>query len=259
MGVDHGVLSAPDSVSIRVSRLYQGYRKQSVIRDLSIEFRPGITAILGPNGSGKTTLLRTLATDILPKAGALDYGSFRLDGRQSLRRVRRYVGFLPQDFRADPSFSIRDLVRYAAWLRESDPSDTSVTSALEAVGLTELAHRKIRSLSGGMKQRAAIAATIVGTPSILILDEPTVGLDPEQRVEFRRSLSTLGDRCVILSTHLIEDAAALADRVVVISDGSVAFDGTVDDIAALGGDAEQAGVSAAEAGYLSILNTQPAG
>lgn len=236
-----------DGFTLKAEGLCQGYGKRSVVDSLDIGFRAGITALLGPNGAGKTTLMRTLVTDLKPKGGRLVVAGSPAEGRKGIAEARRRIGFLPQGFAADPSFTVRDLVAYAAWLRRGGDVD----AAIGFVGLSEKADVKIGKLSGGMKQRAAIAATIVGDPEILIFDEPTVGLDPAQRIAFRDLLAGLRDRTVILSTHLVEDVAALADRVVVLAEGKVRFDGTPGELGA--GSESTESRSALENGYLRVL------
>lgn len=246
------VLTESVATHIRLDHVRQGYRNRTVLDDFSLKVGSGVTAILGPNGAGKTTLLRTMVTDLPPRAGSVTFGNITVSGRKETREARRRIGFLPQDFTADPAFTVIDLVRYAAWLRETE-RDEDVDEAITAVGLTDQATTKIRRLSGGMKQRAAIAAAIVGWPPVLVFDEPTVGLDPAQRVYFRKVLETLRDHCVILSTHLIEDVVTSADRVVVINNGLTVFDGSPGELAASAPDEERGSTSAAEWGYLSVI------
>ncbi|WP_250505027.1 ABC transporter ATP-binding protein [Bowdeniella massiliensis] len=243
-----------ESVILEASDLVQGYRNRIVLDQVNLRFTPGVTAILGRNGAGKTTLLKTLSTEMLPKQGELRINGTRIRGSSALREARRSIGYLPQGFVADPTFSVADLVRYAAWLREAPTDIGTIEAALEFVDLTELSSRKIRSLSGGMKQRAAIAATIVGSPKLLIFDEPTVGLDPEQRIYFRRLLDSLRDLTIILSTHLIEDVVTVGDRIVVLSDGRVCFQGSVNELAALSILTDDAStMEHAESGFLSVI------
>ena len=251
-------LVATELASVGLAGVTQGYGKHVVLDNLSVEFGTGVTALVGPNGAGKSTLLRTLVTDLAPRSGSVVYGETLIVGRRAVRDARRMIGFLPQGFTADPSFSVTDLVRYAAWLREADTSNTSVAAALAAVGLMDQARSKIKSLSGGMKQRVAIAATIVGAPPVLVFDEPTVGLDPEQRIYFREVLSQFSGHIVILSTHLIEDVVLAAGRVVILASGKVVFDGSPVELAGLaevvpGG--VGAGASAAERGYLAVVQS----
>ena len=197
-----------------------------ILANVSITLEPGITALLGPNGAGKTTLLEAIG------------GS------------SRDVGYMPQHWRPIPGFTVRDGVVYAGWLKglARDQSRLAVEQALNVVDLEKLADRKASRLSGGERQRAGLAESVVHRPDLLLLDEPTVGLDPEQRSAFRAALSRGLAPTVLLSTHLVDDVVALANRVVVLDEGRVAFDGSLNelaDVASTDGDIESA--------YISVL------
>lgn len=240
-------LKRGEKAALQLVNVSQGYGAKLVIDSVNLSFTSGITALLGPNGAGKTTLLRTIATDLKPKSGELVIAGYGAHTRQGKARARMHIGYLPQRFEADPSFTVRELVAYSAWLRKGGDED----AAIRFVGLEGKAGERIKNLSGGMKQRAAIAATIVGDPEILIFDEPTVGLDPAQRITFRDLLAGLRGRTVILSTHLVEDVAVLADRVVVLAEGKTRFDGPPSELAE--GNEASASRSALESGYLRVL------
>ncbi|MFF8604184.1 ATP-binding cassette domain-containing protein [Streptomyces sp. NPDC015232] len=243
----------------RLTSLTQGYGGRRVIEDLNLSIQPGVTGLLGPNGAGKTTLFRTLATITPPQSGGLELFGKPVTSERNVRRVRRRIGYLPQDFGYYPAFSITDFVRYCAWLREvpSKEAEAATKEALAAVGLADRARDRMKSLSGGMLRRAGIAAAIVGSPSLLLLDEPTVGLDPAQRLDFRgliRSLARAG-AAVVLSTHLVEDVGAACDSVLVLSDGQVVHRGTPRQLA------EEAtptapGDSPLERGYMTVLGNR---
>ncbi|MEU7701275.1 ATP-binding cassette domain-containing protein [Streptomyces sp. NPDC039028] len=240
----------------RLTALSQGYGGQRVIEDLSLSIQPGVTGLLGPNGAGKTTLFRTLATIAPPQSGALELFGEPVDSERRARRVRRRIGYLPQDFGYYPAFSITDFVRYCAWLREVPPRDvaSATDKALAAVRLSDRSRDRMKSLSGGMLRRAGIAAAIVGSPALLLLDEPTVGLDPAQRLDFRdliRSLARAGT-AVVLSTHLVEDVGAACDTVLVLNQGSVVHRGTPRQLADLAAPAAP-GDSPLERGYMTVL------
>ncbi|NWF26675.1 ATP-binding cassette domain-containing protein [Streptomyces sp. PKU-EA00015] len=240
----------------RLTALTQGYGGRRVIEDLNLSIQPGVTGLLGPNGAGKTTLFRTLATIAPPQSGRLELFGKPVTNERDVRQVRRRIGYLPQDFGYYPAFSITDFVRYCAWLREvpSKEAGPAAEAALAAVGLTDRARDRMKSLSGGMLRRAGIAAAIVGSPSLVLLDEPTVGLDPAQRLDFRdliRSLARSG-AAVVLSTHLVEDVGAACDTVLVLSEGQVVHNGTPQQLA------EQSapmapGDSPLERGYMTVL------
>lgn len=241
----------------RMTALTQGYGGRPVIEELDLSIQPGITGLLGPNGAGKTTLFRTLATITPPRSGGLELFGTPVTSERDVRRVRRRIGYLPQDFGYYPAFSVTDFVRYCAWLREvpAKRAESATKEALASVGLADRARDRMKSLSGGMLRRAGIAAAIVGSPSLLLLDEPTVGLDPAQRLDFRdliRSLARAG-AAVVLSTHLVEDVGAACDTVLVLGDGRVVHSGTPRQLAERS-TPEAPGDSPLERGYMAVLS-----
>ncbi len=240
----------------RASALTQGYGSTVVLSDLHIELGAGITGLLGPNGAGKSTLLRTLATVTPPRSGCIEIFGEVVATEVVARRVRRRIGYLPQDFGYYPAFSVYDFVRYVAWLRQVDTAviDSAVRTALERVGLANHAKSKMRSLSGGMLRRAGIASAIVGEPQLLLLDEPTVGLDPAQRLDFRQLLRSLTETAVVVSTHLVEDVAAVCDRVAVMRGGRVIFDSTPYALASTA-KPNSVGDTDLERGYMTVLES----
>ncbi|WP_043624016.1 ABC transporter ATP-binding protein [Nonomuraea candida] len=215
---------------IEITGLTKTYGGKRALDRLDLTLGTGVTGLLGPNGAGKTTLLRCLATTLAPDAGSVT--AFGLDPASPAQRtaLRRRLGYLPQDPGFYPHFTAFDLVDYVAILKEltdRGQRHAEVRRVLAEVELTGQARTKVRRLSGGMRQRLALAQALLGEPELLILDEPTVGLDPEQRMAFRALVSRLGEsRTVVLSTHQTEDVAALCERVVVLRAGRVAFDGT---------------------------------
>lgn len=228
----------------------------------------GVTALLGPNGAGKTTLLNSICGLRAPSSGTLTVLGERVSGhRGSLRRhLAREIGFLPQAMGFLPAYSVRDFVTYAAWLKEVPKREISgrVDGAIAAVGLAERAPDRLKTLSGGMLRRVGIATAIVHGPKLLILDEPSAGLDPQQRVELRSLLGTLGESTsIILSTHLIEDIRSVARQILVLEAGRIRFAGTPRELQAQGAqfvpqtsanaDVE-IGLSAIELGYLAVLS-----
>ena len=189
----------------------------------------GVTGLLGPNGAGKTTLLRCLATVLAP-----DGGTLRLLGRdpavgEQRREVRRRLGYLPQEPGFQRGFTVFEFIDYIAILKEMVNRRTrhdEVRRVIAEVSLESVSGKKIRKLSGGMRRRLGLAQALLGSPELLVLDEPTVGLDPEQRLRFREMIGRAGEaRTVILSTHQTEDVAALCSRVVVINGGRTLFTG----------------------------------
>ncbi|MCC5574914.1 ATP-binding cassette domain-containing protein [Microtetraspora sp. AC03309] len=197
--------------------------------------RPGVTGLLGPNGAGKTTLIRMLATVLAP-----DRGELRLLGRDPAKdrlEIRRRLGYLPQEPGYQRGFTVFEFVDYVAILKEMTDRRArhdEVRRVIEEVGLAPVSGRRIRTLSGGMRRRLGIAQALLGDPELLLLDEPTAGLDPEQRLRFRELILTIGaGRTVVLSTHQTEDVAALCTRVVVVKAGRCEFEGTPEDVRAL--------------------------
>ena len=206
------------------------YGRTTALAGASFSAGTGVTGLLGPNGAGKTTLLRILATVTSPGSGRV-----RLLGRdprdaQDRLEIRRRLGYLPQEPGFHRGFTVFEFVDYVAILKEmTDRRERhdEVRRVVDLVGLTDVADRKIRALSGGMRRRVGVAQALLGDPELVVLDEPTAGLDPEQRLRFRDLVSRIGEgRTVILSTHQTEDVAALCPHVVVLDAGRTVFDGT---------------------------------
>ncbi|WP_062355421.1 ABC transporter ATP-binding protein [Herbidospora yilanensis] len=222
--------------TLTVHDLTRRFGRRTALEGVSLAFGRGVTGLLGPNGAGKTTLIRVLATTLAPDAGRV--AAFGLDpaDREQRLAIRRRLGYLPQSPGAYPHFTAFELVEYVAILKEIDDRRArhdEVRRVLAEVDLGDRAHTKVRRLSGGMRQRLALAQALLGDPDLLILDEPTVGLDPEQRMRFRALLSRLGaSRTVLLSTHQTEDVTTLCERVVVMRTGGVVFEGTPGELAA---------------------------
>jgi ABC-2 type transport system ATP-binding protein len=229
--------------------------RRMAVDGLDLAMSSGVHGLLGPNGAGKTTLVRALTTVLRPAGGTLSLLGQAVSGRIDLRDVRRQVGYLPQEFGFYRRFTVREFVEYMAWLKEMPAVEVpgAVQRAIERVGLEDRAEHRMKTLSGGMRRRVGIAQAIVNDPRILLMDEPTAGLDPDQRMQFRALLRELAaDTCVLVSTHLVEDVAAACTDVMLIDDGRLVFKGVPADLAAAGGD-EAAGDSAAERGYSAIM------
>jgi ABC-type multidrug transport system ATPase subunit len=226
-----------------------------VLDGIDLDIGTGVFGLLGPNGAGKTTFLRTLATVLLPTAGLVRLLGLDPADPRERRALRRHLGYLPQTLGCYPNFTIDEFVRYFALLKEMPVQGipAAVTRAITFVGLEDCAHVKLKTLSGGMLRRVGIAQAIVNEPDLLLLDEPTAGLDPEQRVAFRALLREIGGRStVVVSTHLVEDVRAVCGDVGVLSNGRLVFHGTPDRLSALG-KGHEAGDSSVERGYAAVL------
>jgi len=218
------------TTTVSAAGLSLRYGSTHALDDVSLRLGEGVTGLLGPNGAGKTTLLRVLATALPADSGTftvLDHDPGTTGGRQEVRRV---LGYLPQTPGFHPDFTAFEFVDYVAILKELTDREArhrEVRRVLAEVDLSDVRGKRIKKLSGGMRQRVALAAALVGDPGFLVLDEPTVGLDPEQRMRFRELIARAGEgRTVLLSTHQTEDVAMLCNRVVVMAGGTVRFDGT---------------------------------
>ncbi|NUK54098.1 ATP-binding cassette domain-containing protein [Streptomyces lunaelactis] len=242
---------------LRATGLSQRLGRKDVLSSIDLNLSPGVLGLLGPNGAGKTTLLKTLATVLPPAQGELAIHGTAIHSERSARAARRHIGFLPQDFGYYPNFKVRDFVLYCAWLRGVPKSQarSAADEAITRVDLTERSRDKLKQLSGGMLRRVGIAAATVGSPELVLLDEPTVGLDPGQRLGFRELVRGMRSSAVVLSTHLVEDVAAVCDEIAVLRCGSIVFRGTPDEL-------EQRarpgvpGDSPLEQGYMAVLSSR---
>jgi ABC-2 type transport system ATP-binding protein len=223
-------------MTVLVRDLTQTYGRTRALDGASLSAGRGVTGLLGPNGAGKTTLLRVLATVLAPQSGTVRLLGLDPSDAGDRREVRRRLGYLPQEAGMARAFTAFELVDYIAVLKEMSDRrlrHDEVRRVLELVDLADVGGRKVRALSGGMKRRLALAQALLGDPDLLVLDEPTVGLDPEQRLRFRDLVSRAGEgRTVVLSTHQVEDVAALCEQVVVVDRGRALFAGTVAELVA---------------------------
>ena len=201
---------------------------RAALNGVNLCFTSGLVGLLGPNGAGKTTLMRVMANLLSPTSGRVLVDGEDIRGCGGAFRCR--VGYLPQDFRAYPTLKVREFLEYTAVMRGLVGGRTrraAVSDTVEATGLTEVATRRIGKLSGGMHRRVGIAQAMLGPPELLIADEPTVGLDPEERIRVRRELARIAQTCtVILSTHIVGDVSSGCDRVVVMAAGEAIFTGS---------------------------------
>jgi ABC-type multidrug transport system ATPase subunit len=243
-------------MNVETTDLTRRFGRTQAVAGVDLALEAGVYGLLGPNGAGKTSLLRMLATVIPPSSGTL-----RLLGRDPgsygpRREIRRRLGYLPQNLGYYPGFTVAEFVEYFALLKDMPPGrvPTAVAAAVERTGLGDKARAKLRTLSGGMLRRAGIAQAIVNEPELLLLDEPTAGLDPEQRVAFRALLRDLGERAtVIVSTHLVEDVGAACTRVALMDGGKIVFYGTPAELTARADGTDAAGDAPLERGYSAVL------
>jgi ABC-2 type transport system ATP-binding protein len=243
-------------VNVTLTEIHRSFGKNKAVDGVSLELGTGVFGLLGPNGAGKTSLLRMLATVLPPSSGQMALLGRDPAASAARRDIRRRLGYLPQNLGYYPSFTVVEFVEYFALLKEmpSTAVPKAVAAAVERVDLGPKAKAKLRTLSGGMLRRVGIAQAIVNNPELLLLDEPTAGLDPEQRVQFRSLMRTLGEgSTVIVSTHLVEDVGAACSEVALMSAGKIVFRGTPDDLTARGA-AHSVGDAPLERGYSAVLS-----
>lgn len=210
----------------RVSKRYQNIIAADRI---SLTLEKGVTGLLGANGAGKTTLMRMICGIMKPSEGTIRYDGIDV----TEEKYRDALGYLPQDFGYYPNFTGRDFLLYIAALKGLDKRTAQSKSEelLSLVNLEDAADRKIRTYSGGMKQRLGIAQAILNEPQIIVLDEPTSGLDPKERVRFRSMIAELGEESIVLlSTHIVSDVEQIADRILMMKDGQIIWDGLKENI-----------------------------
>jgi ABC-2 type transport system ATP-binding protein len=242
-------------MNVEITDLTRRFGRHQAVDGVNLQAGPGVFGLLGPNGAGKTTLLRMMATVIPPTTGRLRLLDRDPGAYGPRREVRRRLGYLPQSLGYYPGFTVAEFVEYFALLKEMPAADVpgAVATAIERVDLGARARAKLRTLSGGMLRRVGIAQAIVNEPELLLLDEPTAGLDPEQRVHFRALLRELGQQAtVVVSTHLVEDVGAACSQVALMDQGKVVFQGTPAELTARGTE-QGTGDAPLERGYTAVL------
>ncbi len=211
-------------MELKVDRLTKQYKNKIAVDRLSFSLGKGVTGLLGANGAGKTTLMRMVCGILTPTSGDITYDGVPVS-EESYRDV---LGYLPQDFGYYPEFSGRDFLMYFSALKGLSKKDAKARTdeLLEMVGLADMAKKKVKTYSGGMKQRLGIAQALINRPEVLIMDEPTAGLDPRERVRFRNLIEDIGkDNIVLLSTHIVSDIEHIADRVIMMKSGQIIWQG----------------------------------
>lgn len=231
------------------------YDTTDVFDDLDLAFPPERVGLIGVNGAGKTTLLRMIATTLPPSQGRVDYPGLGC----SPDAARRRIGFMPQSLALPRSLRVHDFLDYVGWLKEVPRGGRRAEAdrVLAAADLEVARGTTVGQLSGGMHRRVLFAQALIGRPSVLLLDEPTAGLDPEQRIRLRETINGFeGVDLLVISSHLIEDLVPIVDRVVMLDDHRIAFDGSVADLRVLGEDSGAAqGMSAYEAAFVRLRST----
>ena len=220
-------------MELTISDLTKDFGSFRAVDQVTFTMHSGVYGLLGVNGAGKTTLMRMLTTLIRPTGGEI-----RWDGQdvfQMDNAYRKLLGYLPQDFGYYPDFSIYDYLMYIASIKGIRPAAAKERASrlLKQVGLSQARHKKMKTLSGGMKRRVGIAQAMLNDPQILILDEPTAGLDPNERIRFRNLISELSeDRIVLLSTHIVSDIEYIASEILLMKDGCITLSGTAEEVIA---------------------------
>ena len=205
----------------------KSYKHKNANENINLVLESGVYGLLGPNGAGKSTLMKQIVTVTSPTSGKILYNGKDIKNLDD--EYRAVVGYLPQDFDAYKNFKAKDFLMYMAALKGMDKktSKERVDELLKLVGLSEVSNKLVSKFSGGMKRRVGIAQALLNNPKVLILDEPTAGLDPQERTRFRNLLSQIGrDTIVILSTHIISDIESVAKETIIIKDGKVLLQGT---------------------------------
>ncbi len=216
-------------MELKADRLTKQYKNKIAVDRISFQFKEGVYGLLGANGAGKTTFMRMLCGILTPTGGEVSFDGIPVETEE----YRACLGYLPQDFGYYPNFTGWDFLMYMAALKgiSKNQAVRRTKELLELVSLTDMAKKKIKTYSGGMKQRLGIAQALLNDPKILILDEPTAGLDPKERVRFRNLIEETGkDSIVILSTHIVSDVEHIADTILMMKDGRMIFQGAREEI-----------------------------
>jgi ABC-2 type transport system ATP-binding protein len=216
-------------MKLTVDRITKQYKNKIAVDRMSFELTQGVTGLLGANGAGKTTLMRMMCGILNPTSGEINADGIAVN----TENYRALLGYLPQDFGYYPEFSAREFLEYMAALKglEKKEAKDKISELLELVGLSDVAKKKMKTFSGGMKQRVGIAQALLNDPAILILDEPTAGLDPKERVRFRELIEELGKKSIVLlSTHIVSDIEHIADKIIMMKDGSLIWQGKQTDV-----------------------------
>ena len=215
-------------MKIQIKELEKYFGAYKILDRINLTFDEGIHGLLGPNGAGKTTLIRILSTLLSKTSGEIYYDNIKVDNKEEIRKI---IGYLPQEFSFYPNFTVYETLDYFASLSNIKLNRKEILDRLERVHLQDIYKAKTKTLSGGMKRRLGIAVAMVGDPEVLIVDEPTAGLDPEERIRVRNMLSDFGKtKTVLLSTHIVEDIQLSCKSLSILNKGKLIYSGTVKEI-----------------------------
>lgn len=216
-------------MEILIEQVSKRYGTHEALHNIDLQIGQGMYGLLGPNGAGKTTLLRILGTLLRPSNGQITIGNHNLNVTAERKAVRAFLGYLPQELGFYPDLTGREFLDYMGLLKrlyDRSARRQQMQQLLDIVGLTAVADRRVKTYSGGMKRRLGIAQALLGNPRVLIIDEPTAGLDPEERIRLRTLLTKLAqERIVILSTHVVEDISQTCEYVAILNKGTLAYQG----------------------------------
>ena len=211
-------------MELTADRITKQYKNKIAVDRMSFTLTEGVTGLLGANGAGKTTLMRLLCGILVPDSGTVSCDGMNVETEE----FREILGYLPQEFGYYPEFTGRDFLFYMSAVKGLEKSDAVRKTAelIELVGLGDAARKKVRTYSGGMKQRLGIAQALLNDPQVLIMDEPTAGLDPQERIRFRNLIADIGkNRIVLLSTHIVSDLEHIADKLMIMKEGRLLWQG----------------------------------
>ena len=225
-------------MSIIFEHVFKYYGTQvATLQNIELSIDKGMFGLLGPNGAGKTTLLRIMASVLSPSKGRVVIDHYDLSKTEDRQAVRQHIGYLPQDAGLYPDLNGEEFLDYFALLKgvyRRDERKYQITQLLNLMNLTRIARQKIKTYSGGMKRRLGIAQALLGNPRVIIVDEPTAGLDPDERIRIRQVLSELAhDRTIVLSTHLVEDISQTCEHIALLNEGQILFQGYTRDVVTL--------------------------
>lgn len=237
---------------IQISKLNQFYGKKQVLFDVTLNIEQGMTGLLGRNGAGKTTLMKTMVTLLTPKSGKISICGTPIEKTKDIRQI---IGYLPQEFSLYPTMKVWEVLDYLGVLSDLSKKQRidKIDELLQSVNLQDERNKKVKALSGGMKRRLGVAQALLHDPKVLIADEPTVGLDPEERVRLRNLLTNIAkDKIVILSTHIVEDIEASCKKVAIMDEGHLKYHGTSAELL------NTTGADSMETAYLRVIQSKEA-